>query len=100
MPLPDQDCYWLPGSWKAVLLANLLKRILKDLHPQATMFFEISLAQWSLHKAFFAGEIDPVTFPTLAREEFGIGGVEYVNQFFKDKALDKEYLGELNKKSF
>lgn len=63
------------------------------------MFFEISLAQWSLHKAFFAKEIDPITFPTLAREEFGIAGVEYVNQFFKDKATDKAYLAELNKRA-
>ena len=63
------------------------------------MFFEISLAQWSLHKSFFDGKLDPITFPTLAKEEFGISGVEYVNQFFKDKALDKTYLGELNQRA-
>ena len=32
----------------------------------------------------------------MARE-LGIGGVEYVNQFFKDKARDENYLAELKK---
>jgi sugar phosphate isomerase/epimerase len=34
-------------------------------------------------------------FPVMAKKEFGISVVEYVNQFFKDKAEDKEYLSEL-----
>jgi sugar phosphate isomerase/epimerase len=33
-------------------------------------------------------------FPMVARE-MGIMGVEYVNQFFKDKAKDEKYLAEL-----
>jgi sugar phosphate isomerase/epimerase len=35
-------------------------------------------------------------FPKVTRE-LGIDGVEYVNQFFKDKAKDEKYLGELKK---
>jgi sugar phosphate isomerase/epimerase len=35
-------------------------------------------------------------FPVVARE-MGIMGVEYVNQFFKDKAKDEKYLAELKK---
>nr|WP_290938343.1 hypothetical protein [Haliscomenobacter sp.] len=31
----------------------------------------------------------------MARKEFGVGVVEYVNQFFKDKAKDTTYLNEL-----
>lgn len=58
-------------------------------------FFEISLAEWSLHKALFAKKITNLDFPGLARKEFGIGAVEYVNQFFKDKAEDKTYLNDL-----
>ena len=60
--------------------------------------FGISLAQWSLHRTIRKGEIDPIDFPKVAREMFDIGGVEYVNQFFADKALDKSYLGELKKR--
>ncbi len=58
-------------------------------------FFQISLAEWSLHKALFAKKITNLDFPGLAKKEFGISIVEYVNQFFKDKAQDKAYLDEL-----
>lgn len=54
--------------------------------------FGISLAQWSLHKALFDGKLDNLDFPRVARREFGIDAVEYVNSFFKDKALDQGYL--------
>ena len=58
-------------------------------------FFEISLAEWSLHKALFAKKITNLDFPALAKNEFGISTVEYVNQFFKDKAQDQAYLSDL-----
>ncbi|WP_266365989.1 sugar phosphate isomerase/epimerase family protein [Tellurirhabdus rosea] len=58
-------------------------------------FFEISLAEWSLHKALFDKKITNLDFPGLAKKEFGIEIVEYVNQFFKDKAQDSAYLKEL-----
>lgn len=57
--------------------------------------FKISLAEWSLHKTLFANKITNLDFPKVAKEEFGIDGVEYVNQFFKDKAKDTKYLEEL-----
>ncbi|QEH36283.1 Xylose isomerase-like TIM barrel [Aquisphaera giovannonii] len=57
--------------------------------------FKISLAEWSLNKALFAGKIQNLDFPRIAREEYGIEGVEFVNQFFKDKARDEAYLKEL-----
>lgn len=57
--------------------------------------FEISLAEWSLHKALFGKKMTNLEFPEVARKQFGIGVVEYVNQFFKDKAQDKAYLNEL-----
>lgn len=62
-------------------------------------FFEISLAQWSLHKALFAKEMDNLDFASRAKNEFGIPNIEYVNQFFKDKAKDKVYLEEMNKRA-
>ncbi|MDG3004052.1 sugar phosphate isomerase/epimerase family protein [Paludisphaera mucosa] len=61
--------------------------------------FKISLAEWSLHKALRAKKIDNLDFPKIAREEFGIEGVEYVNQFFKDKAHDSVYLKDLKKRA-
>jgi len=61
--------------------------------------FRISLAQWSLHKALFAKTIDNLDFARITRKEFGIDAIEYVNQFFKDKATDKEYLAEMKKRA-
>jgi L-ribulose-5-phosphate 3-epimerase len=58
--------------------------------------YKISLAEWSLHKTLFANEMTNLQFPVVARE-MGITGVEYVNQFFKDKAKDEKYLAELKK---
>ncbi len=57
--------------------------------------FKISLAEWSLHKALFAKEIDNLDFPRVAREKYGIEAVEFVNQFFKDKPKDEAYLKTL-----
>lgn len=62
------------------------------------MKFEISLAEWSLHKSLFAKKIDNLDFPGIARKTYGIGVVEYVNAFFKDKAEDTKYLNELLKR--
>ena len=61
--------------------------------------FKISLAQWSLHRTLFDGKMDHLDFAKTAKEEFGIEGIEYVNQFFKDKAKDEKYLGEMKKRA-
>ena len=58
--------------------------------------FKISLAEWSLHKALFAKEIDNLDFPKIAREKYGIEAVEFVNQFFKNKSKDEAYLKDLS----
>ena len=61
--------------------------------------FRISLAEWSLNRMLFAGELDNLDFPQMAREDYGIDAVEYVNQFFKDKANDTAYLTELKSRA-
>lgn len=57
--------------------------------------FMISLAEWSLHRMLKAGELDNLDFAKTSKQAFGIDAIEYVNQFFKDKANDKKYLAEL-----
>jgi sugar phosphate isomerase/epimerase len=62
--------------------------------------FKISLAQWSHHRAFFgrSGEKkDPLHFAAIARKEYGIEAIEYVNQFYRDKKNDDSYLKDLKK---
>lgn len=66
--------------------------------PAPGPLFEISLAEWSLHRALKGGEITNLDFPRLAREEYGIDGVEYVNQFFMDKPRDRGYMAELKQR--
>jgi L-ribulose-5-phosphate 3-epimerase len=58
--------------------------------------YKISLAEWSFHKTLFAKEMTNLDFPVVAKK-MGFEGLEYVNQFFKDKAKDESYLGELKK---
>jgi sugar phosphate isomerase/epimerase len=64
--------------------------------------FKISLAQWSLHKAFGRGTkatLDPADFAPIAKTEYGIEAVEYVNQFYAAKKKDDAFLAELKKKA-
>lgn len=60
----------------------------------ADPLFKISLAEWSINKSLFAGKIDHLDFPILTKKH-GIEAIEYVNQFFMDKAKDKAYLKEM-----
>ncbi len=62
------------------------------------LFFKISLAEWSLHRALFSKQLDHLDFPLYAQQKFGIDAVEYVNQFFMDRANDRTYLGELKQR--
>ena len=61
--------------------------------------FKISLAEWSLHRALFAKQLDHLDFAKTAKNDYGITAVEYVNQFFKDKTTDRSYLGEMKKRA-
>lgn len=61
----------------------------------ADKLFKISLAQWSLNRSIRAGKLDNLDFAQTAKKDFGIEAVEYVNQFFMDKAKDQEYLAEM-----
>ena len=50
--------------------------------------FKISLAEWSFHRALKAGSMTNLDFPKVAKQDFDIDCVEYVNVFFMDKAKD------------
>ena len=80
--------------------------------------FKISIAEWSLNKSIFGksrelswedwgklleddpdallqGDIDHLDFAKIARRDFGIDAVEYVNTFFFNKATNTKYLNEM-----
>ena len=60
--------------------------------------FKISLAQWTINRELKSGKIDNLNFAKIAHDH-GIQAVEYVNQFFMDKAHDKAYLDEMKKRA-
>src|SRR5258706_13351276 len=60
--------------------------------------FLVSLAEWSLVKTLHEKKLDNLDFPRYAKTRFGIDTVEYVDQFFKDKVRDIQYLEELKKR--
>jgi sugar phosphate isomerase/epimerase len=91
------------ASSAAAALAGAVRLPAQDPAPtsiaRSEPLFRISLAQWSLHNELFGRtepKLDPLAFPKAARQ-LGFDAVEYVNQFFKDKARDVKYLGELKK---
>lgn len=60
--------------------------------------FDISLAQWSLNPLLFSGKLDNLDFAKETKKR-GINAVEYVNQFFKDKAEDAAYIREMKSRA-
>ena len=85
---------------------------------ETTPDFQISLAQWSLHKTFFGVETmdwgnftktltespddvlkgrDPMDFPAMAAD-YGIHSIELVNTFYFSKADDMDYWTAFKKK--
>lgn len=87
-----ESCSSKPSSGETSNSTNAPTLTPKDL------FFKISLAEWSFNKSLKEGKLDNLDFPVKAKKDFGITGVEYVNQFFMDKAKDQSYLAELKKR--
>ena len=67
------------------LLASRSIAILPDSTPN------ISLAQWSLHRAFQKGLLKAEEFASIAKENFQIEAVEYVNAFYTAQAKDEKF---------
>ncbi len=55
----------------------------------------ISLAEWALVQEIRDGKFKNLDFPRIAREDFGIGGVEFVNTLFE--VPTNSYLNQLKK---
>jgi L-ribulose-5-phosphate 3-epimerase len=60
--------------------------------------YKISLAEWSINRSLFSGAMQHLDFAKIAKSA-GIDAIEYVNQFFKDKAKDTAYLKEMNSRA-
>lgn len=82
-------------SFKSSAISRTMSHTLTSEEP---MFFKISLAEWSFHKAIFGQKLDHLDFAAKTKS-LGIDGVEYVNQFFRDKAEDQAYLKQMNQRA-
>jgi hydroxypyruvate isomerase len=60
---------------------------------------KISLAQWSLHRQLRSGQLKVLDFAVKTRRDFQLDAVEYVNQFFADKAQDQPFLRRLKQRA-
>jgi sugar phosphate isomerase/epimerase len=92
---------FLVQSAAAIAAATVAPRLSRPAFAADAAPFQISLAQWSLHRTLQGKQgdkLDNLDFPVITRQKFGISAVEYVNQFFKDKARDSAYLDELKKR--
>lgn len=60
--------------------------------PEATPFFQLSLAQWSIHNMIREEGLDPYEFAARAKS-WGFSGLEYVSQLY-DSELEKASYSE------
>lgn len=56
-------------------------------------FFDLSLAQWSMHKMIRQDSVDPYSFAKKAKE-WGFTGLEYVSQLYNPELSDANYSEE------
>lgn len=82
----------------SVLAATSQFKLLGAHHAKSEKWFDISLAQWSLHRAFKGGDLDAMDFAKISKRQFGVNAIEYVNQFYMDNFTPK-VVRELKKRS-
>lgn len=69
------------------------------LQCQGEKHLNVSLAQWSLHRSFWDGSLDPVDFAAIAVEKYHMDAVEYVNGFYTEKAEDEIFWNRMKERS-
>jgi sugar phosphate isomerase/epimerase len=67
----------------------------RDMATPRMLNNDISLAQWALVDEIRAGKWKNLDFPRIAREDFGLNGIEFVNTLFEVPTVD--YLNRLRK---
>jgi sugar phosphate isomerase/epimerase len=60
---------------------------------------KISLAQWSLHRALEKGEIQSENFARIAKNNYDISAIEYVNQFYVQHGNNQKFWGQMKNRA-
>lgn len=81
----------------SLIAPSLLKAQMQQVAPQSIWIGknDISLAQWSLVEEVNQGKWKTPDFPRIAREDFGLNGVEFVNTLFDVPTIS--YLNRIKK---
>lgn len=79
----------------AGLLAPALIKNAQTMATPRMTHDDISLAQWALVDEIRAGKWKNLDFPKIAREDFGLNGIEFVNTLFE--VPTNNYLNQLKK---
>lgn len=61
--------------------------------------FQIGIQQYTFNRWLKSGKLDHLDYPALAKEKLGITHIEYWNRPFNGKHTDKDYVGELAKRT-
>ncbi|MEA3460609.1 MAG: TIM barrel protein [Bacteroidota bacterium] len=84
---------------KSVMGATALATTPLLSHCTSGKALQISLAQWSLHRSFWDGSLDPIDFASIAMETYQIDAVEYVNGLYPDKGSDEKFWNQMKARS-
>lgn len=80
---------------KSLLISLLLTAFIALSSYAQEPRFNISLAEWSLHRTLQKGVISNLDFPGITKRVYGLDAVEYVSTFMRGKAEDMQYLQTL-----
>ena len=83
----------------SVLGATALAMKPLSAHSIQEKALHISLAQWSLHRSFENGTLDPVDFAAIAAETYQLNAVEFVNGFYRKQAGDEKFWISMKERS-
>ena len=81
-------------SCKESTKVGAVEKVMESVQP----WFKQSLAQWSVNKELFGGQLNHLDFAKYA-SDLGFTGIEYVSAFFKDRVEDMSYLKTMNEKA-
>ncbi len=95
----DRRRFIIRGAQLAASIPFFTSACVHSANRPTTPLFEISLAQWSLHRALRGKQLDNLDFARSAKQDYDIAAVEYVNQFFMDKARDNAYLADMKRRA-
>ncbi|MCC3861102.1 sugar phosphate isomerase/epimerase family protein [Pseudemcibacter aquimaris] len=77
--------------------ATTIGAMIPNAFAQNSSDLKISLAQWSLHRAYRDGSLDPKNFAADTKDMFNLDAIEYVSDFYANEKHNASYWKEMRK---